>query len=177
MGLFDFLKGKSVKEEEKRRADKRNIAEMFTLIDENMYVNEHKTTELLEQAYRMTASSVIDRHFLYNKMIDYYYGLREQKPDALDLCIKYCKESIKHTPEFLQSEKEEFRKYHGDKIGHEYIPPRIPAFQRLAIIYENENKYDEAIKICEIALSLNLKDGTKGGFEGRLVRLTKKLAK
>ena len=53
----------------------------------------------------------------------------------------------------------------------EFIPRRFPSFQRLAIIYENQGKYEEAIKICELALKLNLKDGTKTGFKGRIKRL------
>ena len=53
--------------------------------------------------------------------------------------------------------------------------PRIPAFKRLAIIYERQDRYEEALAVCDQALDIGTTDGTKGGFEGRKERLRKKM--
>ena len=110
------------------------------------------------------ARDVSSRHFSYNDLIDFYYEQRETRPDALQKCIEYCQADILHIMPFLKKCEHEF----GDI-------PRIPSFERLAIIYEKQGRYSEAIGICRKAISLGLWDGTKGRFEGRLERLNQKL--
>lgn len=112
--------------------------------------------------------TLTDKHFIYNDLIDLYYKQRNDRDDAIDLCIKYCKKDIEIAGRFLGVQK---RKY-----GSDTDLPRMPAFKRLAIIYENQEKYEKAIEICEKALDKGLDDNTKGGFEGRKDRLEKKLA-
>ena len=51
--------------------------------------------------------------------------------------------------------------------------PRIPSFKRLAIIYEKQERYEEALDVCDQALEIGTTDGTKGGFEGRKERIRK----
>ena len=53
----------------------------------------------------------------------------------------------------------------------------VPSFQRLAIIYENQDKYAEAIEICKLALNYGLHDNTKADFKGRIEKLAKKALK
>lgn len=178
MGIFNIFKSnnsnpecENIINEEETKLD---YFELIDKIDKNMYVNDDLAQKLFEKAYVLTANDTVNRHFFYNKIIEYYYGLREKQQDALDICIKYCNESIAHTPKFLKSDKD---MHYQNQYDYEYRPPRIPAFQRLAIIHENEKNYKKAIKICELALSLNLRDCTKGGFEGRKNRLSKKLIK
>jgi tetratricopeptide (TPR) repeat protein len=45
--------------------------------------------------------------------------------------------------------------------------PRILSFKRLAIIYEKQERYEDALDVCDQALEIGTADGTKGGFEGR----------
>jgi hypothetical protein len=52
----------------------------------------------------------------------------------------------------------------------------VPSFKRLAIIFESEKKYNEAIKVSKLALKYGLSDGTKGGYEGRINKLQEKTA-
>jgi len=52
--------------------------------------------------------------------------------------------------------------------------PGIPSFERLAIIYEKQQQYSDAIDICKKAIALKLHDSIKNGFSGRLTRLEKK---
>lgn len=124
---------------------------------------EYKLAEkLLNKALELNPDPV-DEHFIYNTAIKLYYKQRDQRPDALEKCKQHCERDIELFPKFMEA-------YDDD------TPPRIPAFQQLAIILEKEGKYDEAIEVCEKALEYGLKDGTKGGFEGRIEKYRKKLA-
>ena len=143
------------------------------IAEQNKYVDDRKSQKHFNIAYELAKDSILTKHFLLIKLIDYYYGLREMQKDALETCISYCKESIELTPKVLKQ-----MEYQHDEIyerDYEFVPPSMPAFKRLAIIYENQQKYDEVIKICEKALELGLRDGTKSGFEGRIERLKKKI--
>lgn len=125
----------------------------------------HKDYEIAEKvllkALKAEGDNPSDRHFVYNSLIELYYKQRDEREDAIEKCIKYCNEDIDRIDEFL-------REWRGE-------PPRIPAFRRLAIIYENQGEYERAIEICDHALDLGLDDGTKGGFEGRKQRIQNKM--
>jgi len=114
---------------------------------------------LLEALDREDASAT-STHFTYNELIDVYYKQRDDREDAIKKCIQYCKKDIEIADEFV------------DEFGE---VPRIPSFKRLAIIYERQERYAEAIAVCDQALEIGTTDGTKGGFEGRKDRLRKKL--
>jgi len=48
-------------------------------------------------------------------------------------------------------------------------------FKRLCISYKDQDKIEDAIRICKEVLALGIKDdGTKKGFEGRLKMLEKR---
>lgn len=122
--------------------------------------------KVLLKALEAEGDNPTDRHFVYNSLIDLYYKQRDERDDAIENCITYCKEDIERIDEFLRA--------WGAGPGNPK-PPRIPAFKRLAIIYEQRGEYQQAIEVCERAIDLGLSDGTKGGFEGRLERIMKKL--
>ena len=111
----------------------------------------------------------IHRHFIYNELIDLYYRLRDERKDALDKCIYYCKEDIQTLPEFMRNWREEY--------PNDINLPLCPSLVRLAIIRENRGELIEAIDVCKNAIALGLQDGTQAGFEGRLAKLEKKKAK
>lgn len=149
--------------------------------------------KLLNEAIKRKTNN-IDLHFIYNHLIDLCYKRRNEGPEWIERCIKYCLEDIKIFPEFkkeyLKEEKERYillansplsnknerRKYLKEA---EFITFNlfVPSFQRLAIIYENQGRYAEAIEVCNLALSYGLKDNTKGSFEGRIEKLKKKASK
>jgi len=110
----------------------------------------------------------IDRHFAYNVLIDLYYKRRDEQEDAVEKCIHYCKEDIARLTEFLKYDKR-------DNYGGKYYPPQCPSIQRLAIIYEKNGQYQEAIDLCNLGIRLGLKEDTKGGYQGRIEKLKKKL--
>jgi hypothetical protein len=115
----------------------------------------------------------LDYHFITQSLIELYYKQRDIVPNAIDKCIDYCIKDIKQIEIFIETwNKEQYR------IGipkNQIILPHFLSLERLAIIYEKQGKIREAIEICNIALKYNFRDSTKGGFEGRLIKLQKKL--
>ena len=124
----------------------------------------NRAEKLLLKALKAKDDNIIDRHFTYNGLIKLYYKLRDERKDALEKCIDYCKEDIKRLPEFLETWKNEY----GDIV-------RCPSVQQISIIYEKNGKFQEAIDLCNYAINLGLDDGTKSGFQGRIKRLENKM--
>jgi hypothetical protein len=60
------------------------------------------------------------------------------------------------------------------KSKHDGSLPRIATFKLCAIVFEEEEDYEAAIAVCQMALGMGIDDGTKSGFSGRLRRLQKK---
>lgn len=115
---------------------------------------------VLIEALDRKEESVTSTHFVYNELIDLYYKQRDDRADAIEKCIQYCKKDIEIADEFVSAFGE---------------VPKIPSFKRLAIIYERQERYGDAIQVCEQAIEIGTTDGTKGGFEARKERLQKKL--
>lgn len=126
----------------------------------------------------------IDLHFIYNDYIDLYYKRRDEGEQWIDKCIGFCKRDIELFPKFKEAWIEEKKRilefcYKSGTISYEELNEpidfilSIPSFKRLAIIYEKRKLYDKAIEICKLAISYNLDDGTKGGFESRIKKLQK----
>lgn len=71
----------------------------------------------------------------------------------------------------LQNMLEVNRKYGYDDT----IPPHVPAYVRLAMLYERQQDYEKAIDVCVEAIHVGaVNDGNKGKMYGRLARLIKK---
>lgn len=60
--------------------------------------------------------------------------------------------------------------------AHDIIPaPHCPAFVRLVMLYEKQNRFDEAISVCSDAIRCGADaDSSKGGMRSRLARLYNK---
>ena len=66
--------------------------------------------------------------------------------------------------------------YYQKRNSFYYNIPCFTTFKKLAIIYEKEKDYENAIKICRLAISEGQeRDGTKAGMTGRLEKLLKKV--
>jgi hypothetical protein len=127
-----------------------------------------KEEQVLLSALKNAKSDLVQRHFLYISIQDFYYKYRDLDEKYLLLCIDYCMKDIQSLKEmeaqYIQSEinreKEyvkitgnQFTKLEEQKIRDTGFIGRIPAFSRLAIIYEKLKKYEKAIEICDIAIS------------------------
>lgn len=168
---------------------------------------DHVLGELvLQKALSTPSADPWDRHIIYSRLIEIYYSQRDEQPDALDKCVRYCIEDIEIAEDVVKahikemkyamreqaaldrlSDEQKLAFYMSHKKyppGYYDIPPipdeeitlpRIPAFDRLAIIYEKQGNHQAAIQVCQRAIELGLPSSTKGGFPGRLAKLEKKL--
>lgn len=123
------------------------------------------TEKLIREGNKYINEDLIDAHFFLQAAGECYYKQRETRLDALDLCITYCEQDIAL-----------FEQYKVPFIKDLGTLPRLTTFSRLAIIYEKQGRYEDALRICRLACENNLKDGTKGGFEGRINKIEKKLS-
>lgn len=84
---------------------------------------------------------LIDKHFLYQGLIEAHYKLREDK-NHYESTKEYCKKQISISLEVRTLLKEEFG---VDLPGHS-------GFHQLSIILEKEEAFAEAINICRQAM-------------------------
>lgn len=111
-------------------------------------------------------SDLLDAHYFWQKAAECYYKQRDHRADAIDLTIEFCLQDIRMFPKYVRLMQKEFGSI-----------PEITTFQRLAILYEKNGQYKEAIEICNLAIKYGLTDSTKGGYPARLQKLEKKLNK
>lgn len=147
-------------------------------------INYYLAEKLFSQA-ECFSYNVVELQFMYNNLIDVYYKFRDES-NYLQNCIDTCIKDIQITDKFLNELRKNDLELRDElyldnpnlkNLEKDFKLPRIPSFQRLAIIYENQGEYDKAIDICEKAIMFNLEDGTKMGFKGRIEKLTKKKVK
>lgn len=126
----------------------------------------------------------LNRHFVYNSLINLYYKQREKRSDAIDLCIKYCVEDIKRIEAFKLAYIKEYEDIQNRLISRgqkkledksEVNLPGIPSFDRLRIIYEKQGKFSEAIQICSKAIEVGAWDIEAGNDQ--ITKLMKKMKK
>lgn len=129
---------------------------------------------------------IVDEHYRLNLEAERLYVEANKAGDVegpiMQRVIELCQQDICLEEQFRQYEKE---KIQADlHMGYTDITtmPRAfagyPSFKRLAIIYEKQHKYEEAIAVCQCAIEAGrLDDGTKGQMPGRLVKLQGKLEK
>jgi len=129
--------------------------------------------KVLFKALQAVDDNPSNRHFAYQSLIELYYKQRDTLPNAIDECIKYCIEDIKHIEEFIEAWKKEQLKI--GRLDNQIFLPSVLSLERLATIYEKQEKIKEAIEICNIALKYDLEDSIRGGFEGRKAKLQNKL--
>lgn len=124
----------------------------------------------------------LNRHFVYNRLIDLYYKQREKRSDAIDLCIKYCIEDIKRIEAFKLAYIKEYEDIQNQLISRgqkkiedkfEVDLPGIPSFDRLRIIYEKQGKHREAIQVCSKAIEVGAWDIEAGNEQ--ISKLMKKI--
>lgn len=119
--------------------------------------------KLLDQAEKLVNDKQT-LHFMYNSKIKSLYKKRKKDEVYLKQCIEYCKKDIE-----LYEKKLSKISFFKDNNT------RIPAFQRLAIIYEKKGEYKKAIEVSKKAIKYNMSEKKKVNFEDRLLRLESKI--
>ena len=143
---------------EKREIKDNKVIEILTF-------NEVREEELLSEL-NSQRNNFVKRHFALITLQDFYYKYRDVDTKYLEKCIEYCFEDINSLEQLqkeyyqeelnrvkrlsgIYSEKEidkqisEIRKFNGS----------IPAFKRLAIIFEKQKDYQKSIDICDMAIN------------------------
>lgn len=139
-------------------SDKRIVVNMF---------DEAKEKDLL-QNMKQYSNKPIQRHFCYIEMQDFYYKYRDLDKKYLDKCIEYCWADINSLDELQQdyvsqeiSRVNQLSQFHQpndvsieiDSIKKTGFVGNIPAFSRLAIIFEKQKEFEKAINVCNLAIS------------------------
>lgn len=121
--------------------------------------------KLINEALRRV-TSLVDKHFLYNTLIENYYKLINDD-SFLEKCIDICIKDIEMFPDMVKDYRKQqiaymdrlnqMHKKHGlpeEPINEEECEWafRIPAFEKLINIYEKQKEYDKAIDICKTAI-------------------------
>ena len=112
------------------------------------------------------STNLLDRHYLLMNTVDQAYKNRSD-PKMANLCAAVAE---KHIAEFSEIRQVLLEDLNG-------VLPRVSTFQQYATLLTERGEYHEAIEVCEKAIEFGLRDKTKTGFEGRIVRIKKKLEK
>lgn len=95
------------------------------------------------------------------------YNLKVVSGEKADLFETRCKENIIELYDMLNAAQK--ARYDSS------VPPHVPAYIRLCMLYEKQEKYQNAINICVEAIKAGATDdGNKGMMYGRLARLIRK---
>lgn len=109
----------------------------------------HQEKQLL-QKYKLEMD-VVKRHFVCIDLQTFYYKYRSLSDTYIDKCIQFCYEDIEVLPELDKA-------YANGKVTNMFIGT-IPAFSRLAIIYEKRKDFIAAEKICNMAIDYYIEHG------------------
>ena len=125
---------------------------------------DEKMEQLLLNNLEMS-TGYIDKHYALMGLHEFYYKYRELSLDYIRLAEKYAQEDIIILPQVQYTYKIEQEQNNicylssdtaidksGDEEPYEKFRYIIPAFKRLAIIYEQEGRNKEAIEICNKAI-------------------------
>ena len=107
----------------------------------------------------------IDRHHLLSQVVQLTYAKRTD-PTFRRVCLDVGFQHLQEMPDLLAPVAAD--------LG---VVPRVPTFQPLATVLAEHGRYADAIEVCRRALTLRLRDGTKGGFKGRIRRIEKQREK
>jgi len=155
-------------------------------------VFDEKQEKILLKELKDSKNDLVQRHFTYIHLQNFYYKYRTLDSKYVGKCKEYCmldidllnemqtyyvRTEIKRIKELTFYSKNEIQR-EVSKIKDEGFIGNIPAFKRLAIILEKEKDYVGAIEICRRAINYGQEsDDTKDGFKGRIVKLENKLQK
>lgn len=135
------------------------------------YINSLYSEMNQQIAYNSTTRTYIDNYYKgieeIESMWSVMHNLKIVNGEQANIFEVKCKKNIEDLYQMLDLNK---------KCGYDStMPPRVPAYVRLAMLYEKQERYKEAIDICVVAIKAGaVNDGNKGKMYGRLARLIRK---
>lgn len=133
----------------------------------------------------------VGKHFTYIFLQDFYYKYRNLDSKYLNECIHYCYEDLESLDQLNEGYvKENLSRYNQfkhlyskeqvtkeiNRIKKEKFIGNIPAFRRLAIIYEKKKEFDQALIISKQAIKYYRKQGLDtSDFKKRIERIEKRM--
>lgn len=155
-------------------------------------VFDEQNEKILLKELKDNMNSPVDRHFSYIQLQNFYYRFRDLDDKYVEECIKYCEKDIEILDElqkaYISRELENlegltsiYEKKELEKRKQEIekgFNGNIPAFKRLAIIYEKNKQYNKAVEICDMAINYYSNwSMDKSEFENRKNKLLNKMEK
>jgi hypothetical protein len=107
----------------------------------------------------------LDRHHLLSAMVQELYRQRDQ-PAVRKQLYDYGDTYVDEFSQFASALK----------AASDTGEMQVPVFKCLAIAMEEDQRYQDALEICRVAVEWDLDDGTKTGYAGRINRIKKKQA-
>lgn len=132
--------------------------------DEAFYASSSGDIERMVAALNVKTNP-IDRHFLLFSLVKESYK-RRAEVEMGRICSTTSELHIREFPDLMESLKEQFG-----------ILPRVPTFQYYATLLTERGEFEKAIFVCKTAIAYGLLDGTKSGFEGRIMKIQKSQAR
>ena len=136
--------------------------EWSQLKSKNRWVFAESAEEKFER-YQREVKSVANKYYAKMQEIEkswsVLYNLGEYTGDLAKKLEKDCLANIESYKKMLEIDKK-----YGEKT-----PTNIPAIKRLAMLYEKQGKFNEAVEICKIACSFGMDE------RSRMARMIKKL--
>ncbi|MCD6298088.1 MAG: hypothetical protein J7M30_13135 [Deltaproteobacteria bacterium] len=93
-------------------------------------------------------TTFVDRHFLLMNIVGEAYKHRDD-PEMRTICHQVAQMHI-----------DEFKRIKPALKRSLGVLPRVPTFQQYAIVLTGEERFTEAIAVCEAAIKFGLSDGT-----------------
>ena len=118
--------------------------------------------EYMIQTLEKTDDPIL-RNMLLGQIVAEYYRQRSDADSKAEF-YRYAQMHVEEIPGVLDA---------LEANGQER-PDSIETMKMIAIAMEQDGRLDEAVEICEKALSFGLQNGTKTGFEGRISRINRK---
>lgn len=135
-------------------------------------------------------SNAVSKHYCYNDLIKFYFKYRNDYPDTVYKCIKYCVKDINSLPDVektyikqqidcitnLYSYDIEKRNQRIIEINERGFRATIPAFDKITMLYFYEKDYESAIHYCKLAIEYGHGQDHDLKYTKRIERFKKKRA-
>ncbi|MEX2411825.1 MAG: TerB N-terminal domain-containing protein [Candidatus Paceibacterota bacterium] len=152
---------------ENRKKGKPNQPKISPKKEKAVITFDYEQEKALLHQLAQSKRDLVKRHFAYLALQKFYYKYRSLSDEYLNKCIDFCLLDLNSLDDMVNAYKSQELKalknisslYDSDYVKKETLRIReegfignIPAFKRLAIIYEKQGKILDAIEICDRAI-------------------------